>query len=175
EQRVAEEKIQEEKKAKETVEREKSFKATIIGAGWEFGQTLEEAEKKHADFFRKTQSEKSIRYPGLKLISSKDVAYLSVYINKNKKIVGFRTNVMYAKLISKYQNYVERKDQLLKQVDLYTQIFGFSPVSGFASQDGLSFIWKKEQKSLELSWAVFKNGSGFYGVEYWYEIDESIQ
>lgn len=175
EQKGIEEKELKEKKAADSVSREKLFKDFSLTQGWELGQTLEEAAQKHANFFRRTSSEKSGLFPGLKLISSKDVADVSVYVNDNKKIIGFRTNIEYPRLISKYQNYTSGKDLKMKMVDAYTQIFGFAPVAGYVSPDGLQYIWKKNKKSVIISWMVFKNGNGFYGNDYSYVVDESIQ
>lgn len=175
EQKGIEEKELKEKRAADSVSREKLFKDFSITQGWELGQTLEEAEKKHANFFRRTSSEKSGLFPGLKLISSKDVADVSVYVNANKKIIGFRTNIEYPRLISKYQNYTSGKELKMKMVDAYTQMFGFTPVTGYVSPDGLQYIWKKNKKSVIISWMVFKNGNGFYGNDYSYVVDEAIQ
>lgn len=175
EQKGIEEKELKEKRAADSVSREKLFKDFSITQGWELGQTLEEAEKKHANFFRRTSSEKSGLFPGLKLISSKDVADVSVYVNANKKIIGFRTNIEYPRLISKYQNYTSGKELKMKMVDAYTQMFGFAPVTGYVSPDGLQYIWKKNKKSVIISWMVFKNGNGFYGNDYSYVVDEAIQ
>lgn len=175
EQKGIEEKELKEKKAADSVSREKLFKDFSLTQGWELGQTLEEAEKKHPNFFRRTSSEKSGLFPGLKLISSKDVADVSVYVNDNKKIIGFRTNIEYPRLISKYQNYASGKDLKMKMVDAYTQIFGFAPLVGYASPDGLQYIWKKNKKSVIIAWMVYKNGNGFYGYDYSYVVDEAIQ
>jgi len=175
EQKGIEEKELREKKAADAATREKLFNDFSLTQGWELGQTLEEAEKKHPNFFRRTSSEKSGLFPGLKLISSKDVADLSVYVNANKKIIGFRTNVEYPKLISKYQDYASGKDLKMKLVDAYTQIFGFAPVVGYATPDGLQYIWKKNKKSVVIAWMVNKNGNGFYGYDYSYVVDEAIQ
>ena len=175
EQKGIEEKELREKKATDAATKEKLFNDFSLTQGWELGQTLEEAEKKHPNFFRRTSSEKSGLFPGLKLISSKDVADLSVYVNANKKIIGFRTNVEYPRLISKYQNYASGKDLKMKLVDAYTQIFGFAPVVGYATPDGLQYIWKKNKKSVVIAWMVNKNGNGFYGYDYSYVVDEAIQ
>jgi hypothetical protein len=175
EQKGIEEKELREKKAADAATREKLFKDYSLTQGWELGQTLEEAEKKHPNFFRRTSSEKSGLFPGLKLISSKDVDDLSVYVNDNKKIIGFRNNIEYPKLISKYQDYAVMKDIKMKLVEGYTQMFGFAPVVGYATPDGLQYIWKKNKKSFVIAWMVYKNGNGYYGNDYTYEVDESIQ
>lgn len=175
EQKGIEEKELNERKATDSAFKEKFFREFSLTTDWEFGQTLEEAEKKHANFFRRTSSEKSGLFPGLKLISSKDVADVSVYVNDNKKIIGFRTKIEYPRLISKYQDYASGKDLKMKMVDAYTQLFGFSPVAGYVTPDGLQYIWKKNKKSVILSWMVYKNGNGFYGNDYLYVVDEAIQ
>lgn len=175
EQKGIEEKELREKKLADSANKEKLFREFSLTPGWKFGQMLEEAEKKHPDFFRRTASEKSVLFPGLKLISSKDVADVSVYVNANKKIVGFRTNIAYSKLISKYQDYASGKDLKMKAVDAYTQLFGFAPVLGYTTPDGLQYIWQKNKRSVILSWMVYKNGNGYYGNDYWYVVDGAIQ
>lgn len=175
EQKSIEEKDLKEKKVADSVSKEKIFRDFSWTTGWEFGQSLEEAEKKHPDFFRRTSSERSGLFPGLKLISSKDVTNVSVYVNDNKKIVGFRNNIEYPKLISKYQDYASSKELKMKMVDTYSQLFGFSPVSGYVSPDGLQYTWQKNKKSVIISWMVFRNGNGYYGNEYWYAVDNTIQ
>ncbi len=175
EQKGIEEKDLKEKRMADSLNKEKIFRDFSWTPGWEFGQTLEDAAKKHPDFFRRTSSEKSGLFPGLKLISSKDVTNMSVYVNDNKKIVGFRSNTDYPKLISKYQDYASSKDLKLKMIDTYTQLFGFSPVKGYVTPDGLQYSWQKNQKSVIISWMVYRNGNGFYGNEYWYVVDSTIQ
>lgn len=175
EQKGIEEKDLKEKRMTDSLSKEKLFREFSWTTGWEFGQTLEDAEKKHPDFFRRTSSEKSGLFPGLKLISSKDVTSLSVYVNDNKKIVGFRSNMGYPKLISKFQDYASARDLKMKMVDTYTRLFGFSPVISYVTPDGLQYTWRKNQKSVIVSWMVYKNGNGFYGNEYWYAVDSAIQ
>lgn len=175
EQKGIEERDQKEKRMTDSLNKEKLFGDFSFTADWEIGQTLEDAGKKHPDFFRRTSSEKSGLFPGLKLISSKDVTNLSVYVNDNKKIVGFRSNMDYPKLISKYQDYASAKDLKMKMVDAYTQLFGFSPVAGYVSPDGLQYTWQKNKKSVVISWMVYRNGNGFYGYEYLYVVDNAIQ